>query len=144
METSLLWPLCSWWPITRRSGCKQVGSGKGDWILFVRSERYACDSKGIPHSRIFIHDLHNIWMSRYFGLTLFFVLLSDSGPLLLLEVWRLRPEPSKWQFQVNKSPDRQQFLLKCESYAILPSRNIRPVFFLNTNHASATTYISHF
>ena len=47
---------------------------------------YACDSKGIPHSRIFIHDLHNIWMSRYFGLTLFFVLLSDSGPLLLLEV----------------------------------------------------------
>ena len=47
---------------------------------------YACNSKGIPLSRIFIHYLHNIWMSRCFGLTLFFVPLSDSGPLLLLEV----------------------------------------------------------
>ena len=42
-------------------------------------------SKGIPLSHIFIHDLHNIWMSRYFGLTFFFVLLSESGPLLLFK-----------------------------------------------------------
>ena len=58
-----------------------------NWLeFFFPVSHLGCAKKGIP--LINIHYLHNIWMSRLFGLTFIFALFSDkvySGPLLLLD-----------------------------------------------------------